>query len=77
MTFEGQSLAEGLAAGPVAAIAPLSFWGGYDSTTGLIIDRHHPACGRSLAGTVLVMASGRGSSSEPDRPRRQRWCAPR
>ncbi len=63
MKFVAQSLAPGSGAGPVAAIAPLSFWGGYDPETGLVIDRHHPAHGRSLAGAVLVMTSGRGSSS--------------
>ncbi|MEJ0013299.1 MAG: DUF126 domain-containing protein [Bauldia sp.] len=47
----------------MTAIAPLSFWGGYDPEAGLVIDRHHPAHGRSLAGVVLVMPSGRGSSS--------------
>ena len=63
MKFSGQGLAPGSGSGAVAAIAPLSFWGGYDPETGLVIDRHHPAHGRSLAGTVLVMTSGRGSSS--------------
>ncbi len=63
MRLSGQGLAPGSGAGPVAAIAPLSFWGGYDPERGLVIDRHHPAHGRSLAGTVLVMTSGRGSSS--------------
>lgn len=63
MKFGGRSLAPGSGSGPVAAIAPLSFWGGYDPETGLVIDRHHPAHGRSLAGAVLVMRSGRGSSS--------------
>jgi predicted aconitase with swiveling domain len=53
----------GAGQGQVVAISPLSFWGGLDPLTGLVIDRSHPALGRSLAGTVLVMASGRGSSS--------------
>lgn len=42
---------------------PLSLWGGLDSATGLIIDRHHPQLGQSVAARVVVMASGRGSSS--------------
>lgn len=41
---------------------PLSFWGGTDDR-GRIIDPHHPQCGAALAGRVLVMESGRGSSS--------------
>lgn len=42
--------------------APLSFWGGTDHH-GRIIDAHHPQHGASVAGRVLVMTSGRGSSS--------------
>lgn len=54
----------GEAEGPVLTLRePLSFWGGLDPHTGLIIDRWHPDCGCSLAGTILVMESGRGSSS--------------
>jgi predicted aconitase with swiveling domain len=42
---------------------PLSFWGGYDPATGLIIDRAHPQHGESLAGKVVFMPHGRGSGS--------------
>lgn len=42
--------------------APLSFWGGV-GPRGDIIDVHHPDRGRSVTGTVLAMAAGRGSSS--------------
>ncbi len=42
---------------------PLSFWGGIDATTGEIVDPHHPQHGARIAGRVLVMPSGRGSSS--------------
>jgi predicted aconitase with swiveling domain len=42
---------------------PLSFWGGYDSNDGKIIDRTHPQKGQTLAGKVMVMAHAKGSSS--------------
>lgn len=42
---------------------PLSLWGGMDPATGELIDGHHPQRGASLAGRVVVMPSGRGSSS--------------
>jgi predicted aconitase with swiveling domain len=42
---------------------PLSFWGGVDPATGEIVDRHHPQVGTGIAGKILVMPSGRGSSS--------------
>jgi uncharacterized protein len=41
----------------------LSLWGGMDPATGELIDAHHPQRGATLAGRVLVMPSGRGSSS--------------
>ena len=42
--------------------APLSFWGGTDEQ-GRIVDAHHPQCGAVLTGRILLMPSGRGSSS--------------
>lgn len=42
---------------------PLSFWGGVDAHTGRVIERRHPQFGESVAGRILSMPSGRGSSS--------------
>ena len=42
---------------------PLSFWGGMDPATGEIVDARHPQAGGSLAGRIVAMRSGRGSSS--------------
>jgi uncharacterized protein len=41
----------------------LSLWGGMDPATGELIDGHHPQRGASLTGRIVVMPSGRGSSS--------------
>lgn len=41
----------------------LSLWGGMDPATGEVIDSHHPQRGTRLTGRVVVMPSGRGSSS--------------
>lgn len=41
----------------------LSLWGGMDPATGELIDAHHPQRGVSLSGRIVVMSSGRGSSS--------------
>jgi hypothetical protein len=58
------TLVPGAASGPVLALdEPLSFWGGLDSATGTIIDRVHPQRGASVAGRMLMMPAGRGSSS--------------
>lgn len=42
---------------------PLSLWGGMDPASGVLIDAHHPQRGAVLTGRVVVMPSGRGSSS--------------
>jgi predicted aconitase with swiveling domain len=61
---ESRTLAPGDArAAALVLDEPLSFWGGVDPASGRIIDRHHPQHGRSVAGRILVMPSGRGSSS--------------
>jgi predicted aconitase with swiveling domain len=41
---------------------PLSLLGGIDAETGLVIDRHHPLSGQSVAGRVLIFPTGRGST---------------
>jgi len=41
----------------------LSFWGGVDPQTGIIIDAHHPNHGASLAGRIVLMPTSRGSCS--------------
>lgn len=41
----------------------LSLWGGLDPRTGQIIDARHPALGQNVSGKVLLLPSGRGSSS--------------
>jgi predicted aconitase with swiveling domain len=59
-----QVLVDGVAAGEVLALdAPLSFWGGVSIESGRIVDPSHPQSGVSLAGKVLVLPHGRGSSS--------------
>lgn len=57
-------LVPGSASGTVLKLdEPLSLWGGLEPTTGEIIDRRHPQSGLIVTGRVLMMPSGRGSSS--------------
>jgi predicted aconitase with swiveling domain len=42
---------------------PLSLWGGLDPATGDVIDVRHPQRGARVAGRVLLLPAGRGSSS--------------
>ncbi|CAN7174685.1 aconitase X swivel domain-containing protein [Rhizobium sp. LjRoot254] len=54
----------GTAEGLVIRLAtPLSFWGGVEAETGRIIDQSQTHRGALLKAKVLVMPSGRGSSS--------------
>ncbi|OJB39310.1 aconitase subunit 2 [Burkholderia ubonensis] len=62
--LSGDTLVAGDAFADVLVLdEPLSFWGGYDSAAGRIIDRGHPLVGASLAGRIMVMAHAKGSSS--------------
>lgn len=66
MELTGRTLVPGRAAGAAVVLAePLSFWGGLDPATGRVIDARHPQRGTALGGRVLVMPTGRGSSSSP------------
>lgn len=58
------AMVPGVAAGVALVLdEPLSLWGGLDAETGRITDVHHPQHGQSVTGRVLVMPTGRGSSS--------------
>jgi hypothetical protein len=56
-------LVPGRALGEVVRVEPLSFWGGFDAATGRVVEPSHPQFDRELAGRVVVMPVGRGSSS--------------
>ena len=59
----GKTLTSGQAAASCLVLtSPLSFWGGTDSQC-RVSDVRHPQFGAELAGRVLVMETGRGSSS--------------
>jgi cis-L-3-hydroxyproline dehydratase len=60
--FIGKTLVLGEAQGDVLyADTALSFMGGVNPSTGVIIDTHHPLRGCNIAGKILAIPSGRGS----------------
>ncbi len=62
-TITGWRVTSGDAQGAVLKLLePVSFWGGI-GPEGDIIDVHHPQHGAVVTGRILVMRSGRGSSS--------------
>lgn len=63
-TFAARTLVEGEVEAPALVLdEPLSFWGGLGPEDGRIIDPHHPQHASVVTGRVLLMPSGRGSSS--------------
>lgn len=64
MTPTGLLLNSGSVTGRIIySDVPLSFWGGIDTKTGIVVDRHHPLCGINLHGNILAIPGGRGSST--------------
>ena len=63
-TFYGVPLIPGNAEGAVlASTHPLSFWGGVDPDTGMVIDQRHELCGQSTTGKILAFPGSKGSST--------------
>ena len=44
---------------------PLSFWGGYDPATGIILDQNHPQAGECVKDRILILPGARGSGGTP------------
>ena len=45
----------------ISSDVSLSFWGGIDEETGIVIDTTHPLHGVDISGSILCLPSGRGS----------------
>ena len=60
--FKGRPLVAGRASGTLMYTDEgLSFWGGVDPLTGIVIDGNHPWHGQCITGRILALPSGRGS----------------
>ncbi len=63
MLLKGRSISKGIAEGEVLLTrAQISFFGGVDPNTGVVIEKGHGLEGQSIAGKVLVFPSGKGST---------------
>jgi len=61
--LEGRSIKSGRCEGPaLVSPTPLSFFGGVDAATGVIVEPGHPLQGQSVAGRVLVFPTAKGST---------------
>ena len=60
----GTVLVEGRSTGELlVSHVGISFWGGIDTETGVVIDEHHPLKHNNVKDKILVIPSGRGSCS--------------
>jgi len=61
--MRGRVIKAGRAEGPaLVSPAPISFLGGVDPDSGVVLEAGHPLEGRSVAGTMLVFPTGKGST---------------
>ncbi|UCH06022.1 MAG: DUF126 domain-containing protein [Candidatus Thorarchaeota archaeon] len=63
MELQGRKIYKGKVQGEALVTAvDLSFYGGVDPETGEVVEKDHPLEGLSVAGKILVMPSGKGST---------------
>jgi len=61
--MKGRTISPGKASGEaIVSKAPLSFYGGIDPKTGVVIEKGHELEGKSVNGKVLVFPNGKGST---------------
>ncbi|PSN83736.1 hypothetical protein B9Q01_03725 [Candidatus Marsarchaeota G1 archaeon OSP_D] len=61
--LRGRGISKGVARGlALVSSQPISFLGGVDANTGVVIEKNHELFGKSIAGRVLVFPSGKGST---------------
>jgi uncharacterized protein len=61
--LEGRTIYRGLASGQALVTRmAISFFGGVDPDTGLVVEKGHELEGQSVAGKVLVFPTGKGST---------------
>ena len=63
MRIQGRTISKGCAEGKALVTRePLSFLGGVDSKTGVVMERGHELEGRSLKDKILLFPQGKGST---------------
>ena len=63
MSWQGRVIFEGSVTGKaLVSSQPVSFFGGIDPDTGVVVEKGHPLEGKCITGTVLVFPTGKGST---------------
>ena len=61
--LNGRKIAKGKARGEaIVSPEPISFYGGVDPETGIVMEKGHPLEGEKITGRVLVFPYGKGST---------------
>jgi len=61
--FKGRSISKGCAKGKaLVSKKPISFYGGVDPETGVIVEKEHDLEGKCIANRILVFPWGKGST---------------
>lgn len=61
--IEARAISPGIASGPLLPCSkPISFYGGVDPDTGIVIEKGHPLEGKCIAGAILAFPRGKGST---------------
>jgi predicted aconitase with swiveling domain len=63
MEIKCRVISKGFARGrALVSSEPISFYGGIDPETGIVIEKRHCLEGKSIAGKILVFPTGKGST---------------
>ncbi len=63
MNWQGRIIYAGKASGRALVSAqPISFFGGVDPESGIVVEKNHPLEGKCIADRVLVFPTGKGST---------------
>jgi hypothetical protein len=63
MELKGRIISKGIAeAEALVTTQPISFYGGVNPDTGIVIEKGHELEGKSIKGKILVFPSGKGST---------------
>lgn len=63
MNLTGRKISAGMAKGEALVTSQaISFYGGVDPDTGVVVEKGHPLEGKSIAGKILVFPQGKGST---------------
>lgn len=63
MILHGRSIFRGTAQGEaLVSMQPISFFGGVDPDSGMVVEHGHPLEGQSITGKILIFPTGKGST---------------